>query len=300
MNAVESPEPAGFFAAASDAPRELRPVVVLLLLNLAVSIILTVATLLTRHSIVNYQLDHRHIHDPAQRRTLRDSYTAGIVTRAVANVVVSVVYVFLVRALFRGRRWAYRRVVLIAGIGIVGLLVLQSSPYPTWMRVEQLLQALILAGLLVCVLRPEVRSHLPSGYRVEICDVSVANRPPFDLVAQGGSKPRQARLRHSAWAKPRRVNPGSQDRDSSGCSALPQPRIVDHASNAQQLQRSRFPCLNTSQMQRLPTVAGRSSAVLARAVARPARASSSGTGMHVARTVPRFAWMRCGTSRTAL
>ncbi|HEY5199540.1 MAG TPA: hypothetical protein VIJ31_01415 [Acidothermaceae bacterium] len=159
----EPSEPAGFFAAASDAPRELRPVVVLLMLNLAVSILLTVATLLTRHSIVNYQLDHRHITDPAQRRTLRDSYTAGIVTRAVANVVVSIVYVFLVRALFRGRRWAYRRVVLIAGIGIVGLLVLQFSPYPTWMRVEQLLQAVILGALLLCVLRPEVRSHFVAG-----------------------------------------------------------------------------------------------------------------------------------------
>ena len=159
----EPSEPGGFFAAASDAPRELRPVVVLLMLNLAVSILLTVATLLTRHSIVNYQLDHRHITDPVQRRTLRDSYTAGIVTRAVANVVVSIVYVFLVRALFRGRRWAYRRVVLIAAIGIVGLLVLQFSPYPTWMRVEQLLQAVILGALLLCVLRPEVRSHFAPG-----------------------------------------------------------------------------------------------------------------------------------------
>ncbi len=137
--------------------------VVLLVLNLAVSIILTIATLLTRHSIVNYQLDHRHITDPERRRTLRDSYTAGIVTRAVANVVVSVVYAFLVRALFRGRRWAYRRVVLIAGIGIVGLVILQFSPYPTWMRVEQLLQAVILAGLLWFVLRPGVRAHFAPG-----------------------------------------------------------------------------------------------------------------------------------------
>jgi hypothetical protein len=160
---VEPPEPAGFFAAASDAPQELRPVVVLLVLNLAISIILTVATLLARHSIVNYQLDRRHITDPAQRQTLRDSYTAGLVIRAVANVVVSVVYAFLVRALFRGRRWAYRRVVLIAGIGIVGLAVLQFSPYPTWMRVEQLLQALILAALLYFVLRPEVRGHFATG-----------------------------------------------------------------------------------------------------------------------------------------
>jgi hypothetical protein len=160
---VEPSEPAGFFAAASDAPQALRPVVVLLMLNLAVSVILTVATLLTRHSIVNYQLDHRHITDAGQRQTLRDSYTAGIVTRAVVNVVVSVVYVFLVRALFRGRRWAYRRVVLIAAVGILGLAVLQFSPYPTWMRVEQLLQAVILAALLWFVLRPEVRAHFATG-----------------------------------------------------------------------------------------------------------------------------------------
>jgi hypothetical protein len=160
---AEPQEPAGFFTRASDAPRELRPVVVLLVLNLVVSVVLTIATLLTRHSIVNYQLDHRHITDPAQRQTLRDSYTAGIVTRAVANVVVSVVYAFLVRALFRGRRWAYRRVVLIGAVGILGLVILQFSPYPTWMRVEQLLQALILAALLWCVLRPEVRAHFASG-----------------------------------------------------------------------------------------------------------------------------------------
>ena len=62
-------------------------------------------------SIVNYQLDHRHITDPTVRGTLRNSYAYGIVGRAVGNIVASVVYVFLVRALFRGRRWAYQRVI---------------------------------------------------------------------------------------------------------------------------------------------------------------------------------------------
>jgi hypothetical protein len=161
--AEEPHEPAGFFAAASQAPPALRPVVMLLAANLAVSFTLTIATLLTRHSIVNYQLTHRHISDPAQRQTLRDSYTAGIVARAVINVVVSVVYAFLVRALFRGRRWAYRRVVLLGAVGILGLGILQFSPYPTWMRVEQVLQALILGALLWFVLRPEVRAHFAKG-----------------------------------------------------------------------------------------------------------------------------------------
>ena len=141
------------------SPRALRPVVILLMVNLGLSLLLTVVTLIARHSIVTYQLDHRHITDPDQRAALRDSYSYGIVSRVVGNIVVSVVYVFLVRALLRGRRWAYRRVILLGAFGIVGLLLLQATPYPPWMRVEQLLQALVLAGLLYFVLRPDVKAH---------------------------------------------------------------------------------------------------------------------------------------------
>ena len=117
-----------------DAPGELRPVVILLLINLGLSIVLTIVTVFARHSIVNYQLDHRHITDPAQRSALRAGYTAGIIGRVVGNIVVSVVYAFLVRALVRGRRWAYRRVILLGCVGIVALIVVQITPYPAWMR----------------------------------------------------------------------------------------------------------------------------------------------------------------------
>ena len=146
-----------------DAPRELRPVVILLLINLGLSIMLTIATVFARHSIVNYQLDHRHITDASQRAVLRESYTAGIIGRVVGNIVVSVVYVFLVRALVRGRRWAYRRVILLGCLGIVALILVQITPYPAWMRVEQLVQALVLAGLVYFVTRPSVRAHFAPG-----------------------------------------------------------------------------------------------------------------------------------------
>lgn len=72
-------------------------------------------------------------------------------------------YAFLVRALFRGRRWAYRRVIWIAAAGTVWLLLLQLSPYPWWMRTEQLTQALVLTGLLYAITRPEVRGHFAAG-----------------------------------------------------------------------------------------------------------------------------------------
>jgi hypothetical protein len=132
-------------ATAPDAPGELRKIVVLLIVNLALSIALTIATVIARHSIVDYQLDHRHI------------------TGVVGNIVVSVVYVFLVRALLRGRRWAYRRVIWLGTGGILALLLIQLTPYPVWMRAEQLVQALILAALVYFVLRPEVRAHFAKG-----------------------------------------------------------------------------------------------------------------------------------------
>ena len=141
----------------------LRPVVVLLAINLGLSLLLTAVTVVARHSIVTYQLDHRHITDQQLRETLRHSYTYTIVGRVFGDIVVSVVYVFLVRALLRGRRWAYRRVIWIAAAGVVALLLVQLSPYPPWMRVEQLMQAAVLATLLYFVTRPELRAHFAKG-----------------------------------------------------------------------------------------------------------------------------------------
>lgn len=153
----------GVPASAGPAPKELRRVVVLLVVNLALSLILTVVTVLAKNSIIDYQLDHRHITDPNVRETLRNSYGYTIIGRVVGNIVVSIVYAFLVRALFRGRRWAYRRVIWLSAAGILGLLVIQTTPYPAWMRVEQLLQAAVLAAMLYSVTRPSMRAHFAKG-----------------------------------------------------------------------------------------------------------------------------------------
>lgn len=145
------------------APRPLRVVVALLIANLALSIALTIAVLIARHSVIGYQLDHRHITDPSQRQLLRRTYADALWVRVVGNVVVSVVYVFLVRALLRGRRWAYRRVIWIGIAGSLALLFVQLTPYPLWMRAEQVVQALVLLTLVYFVTRPEVRSHFAPG-----------------------------------------------------------------------------------------------------------------------------------------
>jgi hypothetical protein len=144
-------------------PRALRPVLGLLLTNLGLSVLLTIAVLLARHSVVTYQLDHRHITNPALRSSLRKTYSYSLWGRVLGNIVASVVYVFLVRALLRGRRWAYRRVIMLGAIGIVALLLVQFTPYPVWMHAEQLAQAVVLGALLYFTLRPEVRAHFAKG-----------------------------------------------------------------------------------------------------------------------------------------
>ena len=140
-------------------PAALRPVVVLLLVNLALSILLTILVFAFKDSIVTFQLDHRHITDPEERRQLRTIYANSIWGRVAGNVVASVVYAFLVRALLRGRRWAYRRVLLLSTLGVIALNLLWLTPYPAWVRVEQVVQSLVLLAMLYFVTRPQVREH---------------------------------------------------------------------------------------------------------------------------------------------
>jgi putative effector of murein hydrolase len=79
-------------------------------------------------------------------------------TRVLGVLIVSVVYVFLIRRLRARSRSAYRRVTFISAAGLVAiLLVLTQSHYPPWMRVEQVLQALVLAGLLWSTQQPDVK-----------------------------------------------------------------------------------------------------------------------------------------------
>ena len=81
--------------------------------------------------------------------------------RLAGNVIVSVFYVWRSFALRRGSRYAYVRTYYIAIVGLLALVYLfvVSNQYPVWMRVEQVLQALVLLALLIAVSRPAVRAR---------------------------------------------------------------------------------------------------------------------------------------------
>jgi hypothetical protein len=152
-------------------PAALHPVIHLLLVNLILSIGLTLVVLLLRHSVINYQVNHAHLKSNSavslaeQRRILRASATIAVYSRIAGNVVVAVVYYYLVRSLLRGKRRAYRRVLWLSIAGIASLGLLWTQPYPSWMRIEQVGQGFVLAAILYQVTRPEVRAFFAKPAR---------------------------------------------------------------------------------------------------------------------------------------
>ncbi len=197
MNSAAQPEPM------SPA---LRRVVILLLVNLGLSVVLTVLVLLFRDSILAYQLDRLALPPGADRSAASAGLSTGLWSRMVGVLVVAVVYAVLVRRLRQGRRRAYLRVlwISIVGLGAIVYLIV-SGQYPVWMRIEQILQGLVLLALLWAVTRPAVRDRFarnPSPARDDALDSG--------LVAEPGpaSLPRRPRA-HRRLA----TGPGAREAD---------------------------------------------------------------------------------------
>jgi len=75
-------------------------------------------------------------------------------------VVVSALYVWRAFSLRAGKRRAYIRLIWICGAGLVGILyLLTGAQYPAWMRVEQVLQGIVLILLLIAVTRKPIRDR---------------------------------------------------------------------------------------------------------------------------------------------
>jgi hypothetical protein len=129
----------------------------LLAINFALSVALTIAVLVLRDQVINYQLAHTSLPPGTDEEMMRRILQNTIWTRLAAIVIASLVYLWLARRLLRGHRRAYLRVIYLAVAGLIGIGFLLTQPYPIWMRVEQCMRAAVLVALLWAVTRPEVR-----------------------------------------------------------------------------------------------------------------------------------------------
>lgn len=139
----------------------LRLVIILMFINLGLSVLTSILVLIMHNSVIDYQLAHTSLPPGADVDLLRNTLQSTLWVRLVTSVLVSALYIWRAFALRRGSRGAYLRLYYIAIVGILGIayLIFVSTQYPVWMRVEQVLQAIVLVGLLVAVSRPAVRNR---------------------------------------------------------------------------------------------------------------------------------------------
>lgn len=153
-----------------DGP--LRLVIVLMFVNVGLSLVLTVIMLILHTSLVDFELAHSHLPanaSPAQVAAVRQALEAATWARLVGVVAVSGLYVWRAAALRRGSRGAYRRLIVICVVGVLGIVYLiAGGRYPVWMRVEQVIQGLVLLAMLAAVLRPQVRERYAKPPRPDV------------------------------------------------------------------------------------------------------------------------------------
>jgi hypothetical protein len=144
-----------------DSP--LRLVLILMFVNLGLSVLTTIITLILHDSVLNYELAHSHLPPDASAvevDTVRRALQTALWTKLGATVLVSALYIWRAYALRRGSRGAYIRLYYICVAGLVGVFYLiVAGQYPVWMRVEQGLQAVVLVALILAVSRKEVRTR---------------------------------------------------------------------------------------------------------------------------------------------
>jgi hypothetical protein len=150
-----APEPV---AEPARRPPRLVPVAaVLLMVNLALSVLVTVLSFVYRDDIVRMTLEQSH--SQAASDVARQAVITSLWVRAGVNVLVGLLYLFFISRLYRGKRWAWRRLVWLSLAGCAGMIFLLTQHYPVIFKVEQVLQLLVLAAIAVCVLHPETRAH---------------------------------------------------------------------------------------------------------------------------------------------
>jgi hypothetical protein len=138
----------------------LRLVVALMFIYLAMSLVLSILLLIFHNSFVDYELARTHIAPGSTAATVRHTVQVGLWGRLVGVLVISVLYIWRALRLRDGRRSTYLRLIGICVFGLLYLLyLLASAKYPTWMRVEQVVQGIVLLSLLLALTRRPVRDR---------------------------------------------------------------------------------------------------------------------------------------------
>lgn len=138
-------------------PKQLRWTAGLLILNLALSISVTVISFINREDLVQLMVNAaRGGMSAAQAREVAET---TLLIRAGTNLLVALMYALLLWGAWRGRRWAWRRMVWLAFAGAAGMIYLLTQPFTPILKAEQAVQLAVLLTLGAVLLHPAIRTH---------------------------------------------------------------------------------------------------------------------------------------------
>lgn len=132
--------------------------IVLMLANLALSALLAGLMLALHEHLLDYQLAHLDVPVGTDLVTAREELRSSVWSRVLPVALIAFAYLVVIGGLRSGQRKAYRQVIVISVIVLLGTGLTLFQPFPWWVRAINVAKALVVVALLFLASRPEVRS----------------------------------------------------------------------------------------------------------------------------------------------
>ncbi|MEU4477777.1 hypothetical protein AB0F68_06875 [Micromonospora sp. NPDC023966] len=116
--------------AATARPPHVRRMIVLMLTNLALSALLAGLMLAFQEQLLDYQLAHLDLPDGTDLTAARNTMRSSAWSRVLPVALVALAYLRVVHGLQVGQRKAYRQVVLVSVVVLLGSGLTLFQPFP--------------------------------------------------------------------------------------------------------------------------------------------------------------------------
>ncbi|MFG3301524.1 hypothetical protein [Micromonospora chersina] len=156
--------------AAAATPPHVRRMVVLMLANLALSALLAGLMLVFQEQLLDYRLAHLDLPAGTDLAAARETMRSSVWSKVLPVALVALAYLWLIHGLQVGQRKAYRQVVLISVVVLLGSGLTLFQPFPWWLRVVNVAKMLVGVTLLFLASRPPVRGWFTATNRHHVAD----------------------------------------------------------------------------------------------------------------------------------
>lgn len=162
--------PATDLDADAATPPHVRRMIVLMLANLALSTLLAGLVLVFQEHLLDYQLAHLDLPAGTDLAAARETMRSSAWSRVLPVALVALAYLWVIHGLRLGERKAYRQVVFISVIVLLGSGLTLFQPFPWWLRAINVAKALVAVALLFLASRRQVRGWFAATNRHHVAD----------------------------------------------------------------------------------------------------------------------------------